>query len=171
VKAGGGQWLLLATEALYFTDPSVGVLLGHGEKLVAGLFDGVFRSQPVEQRLLGLLLGGADFNQALNEKRADGGAFSLVTGPIYALTSLHGPASNLLHGALGAGPLGVPGKGAPLAGSRSGHSALRARATANETAAATAVRAECVTQPLFHIAENHFAVFGRIIYSPFRQAG
>jgi hypothetical protein len=44
-------------------------------------------------------------------------------------------------------------------------------ATANEPAAATAVRAECVTQPLFHIEENQFAVFGRIIHSPSPQAG
>jgi hypothetical protein len=44
-------------------------------------------------------------------------------------------------------------------------------ATAKEPTAATAVRAECVTQPLFHIEENQLAVFGRIMHSPSRQAG
>jgi hypothetical protein len=39
-------------------------------------------------------------------------------------------------------------------------------ATPNETTAATEVRAECVTQPLFHIEENQFAVFGCIVRSP-----
>jgi hypothetical protein len=42
----------------------VGVEFGHGEKLVAGLFDGVFHRQSVEQRALGLLLAGGDFDQA-----------------------------------------------------------------------------------------------------------
>ena len=40
----------------------VGIEFGRGEKLVAGLFDGVFHSQPVEQRALGLLLAGCDFD-------------------------------------------------------------------------------------------------------------
>jgi hypothetical protein len=44
-------------------------------------------------------------------------------------------------------------------------------ATAKATTAATAVRAECVTQPLFHIEENQFAVFGRIMHSPPPKAG
>jgi hypothetical protein len=35
--------------------------------LVAGLFDPVFHPQPVEQRALGLLLAGRDFNQVPNE--------------------------------------------------------------------------------------------------------
>jgi hypothetical protein len=61
VEAGGGQGLLLATDALYFGDPGVGVRLGQGEELVAGLFDAVFHSQPVEQSALGLLLAGGDF--------------------------------------------------------------------------------------------------------------
>ena len=64
VKAGGGQGLLLATDALYFADPGVGVQIGHGEELVAGLFDPVFHSQPVEQRALGLPLAARDFDQA-----------------------------------------------------------------------------------------------------------
>jgi len=42
VKAGGGQRLLLTTDTLHFADPSVGVQLGQGEKLVAGLCDPVF---------------------------------------------------------------------------------------------------------------------------------
>jgi hypothetical protein len=40
-------------------------------------------------------------------------------------------------------------------------------ATPYETTAARAVRAECVTQPLFHIEANRFAVFGCIMHSPF----
>ena len=36
----------------------------HVEKLVAGLFDCVFHPQPVEQRALGLLLAGCNFDQA-----------------------------------------------------------------------------------------------------------
>jgi hypothetical protein len=35
---------------------------GQGEELVAGLLDAIFHSQPVEQRALGLLLAGGDFN-------------------------------------------------------------------------------------------------------------
>ena len=61
VEAGGGQGLLLATDALYFAYPGVGVQFGQGEELVAGLFYAVFHSQPVEQRALGLLLPGGDF--------------------------------------------------------------------------------------------------------------
>jgi hypothetical protein len=49
VKAGGGQRLLLAPEALCFADPGVGVQVGQGENLVAGLFDALFYSRPVEQ--------------------------------------------------------------------------------------------------------------------------
>ena len=56
VEAGGGEGVLLAADALYFADPGVGVQVGQGEELVAGLFEGVFYSQPVEQRALGLLL-------------------------------------------------------------------------------------------------------------------
>ena len=66
-EAGGRQGLLLATDALYFADPGVGVQLGQREKLVAGLFDAVFHSQPVEQPALSLLLAGGEFNQAPNE--------------------------------------------------------------------------------------------------------
>jgi hypothetical protein len=46
---------------LFASNPGVGIELGHGEKLVAGLFDPVFHPQPVEQRALGLLLAGGDF--------------------------------------------------------------------------------------------------------------
>jgi hypothetical protein len=45
----------------------VGIEVRCGEKLVAGLFDGVFHAQPVEQCALGLLLAGGDFDQAPNE--------------------------------------------------------------------------------------------------------
>jgi hypothetical protein len=45
----------------------VGIEIGHGEKLVAGLFNLVFHPQPVEQRALGLLLAGGDFDRAPNE--------------------------------------------------------------------------------------------------------
>ena len=64
VDAGGGQRQFLAADALHFGYPGVGIEVGCGEKLVAGLFDGVFHSQPVEQRALGLLLAGGDFDQA-----------------------------------------------------------------------------------------------------------
>jgi len=50
VHPGGGQRQFLAQDALYFAYPGVGIELGYGEKLVAGLFDGVFHPQPVEQR-------------------------------------------------------------------------------------------------------------------------
>ena len=62
VEAGGGKWVLFAAEALYFADPGVGVQVGQGQKLVAGLLDGVFNSQPVELRALGLLLAGSEFD-------------------------------------------------------------------------------------------------------------
>ena len=62
VKAGGGQRLFLAADALHFAYPGVGIEVGYGEKLVAGLFDGVFHPQPVEQCALGLLLAGGDFD-------------------------------------------------------------------------------------------------------------
>src|ERR1022692_2335215 len=39
-------------------------LSGQGEELVAGLFDAVFHSQPVEQSALGLLLAGGEFDWA-----------------------------------------------------------------------------------------------------------
>ena len=57
---GSSQRQFLAPDALYFAYPSVGIEFGGGEKLVAGLFDGVFHPQPVEQRALGLLLAGGD---------------------------------------------------------------------------------------------------------------
>jgi predicted MPP superfamily phosphohydrolase len=50
VEAGGGQRLFLASDALHFGYPGVGIEVGCGEKLVAGLFDGVFQSQPVAPR-------------------------------------------------------------------------------------------------------------------------
>ena len=61
VEAGGGEGLLLA---LRFQSFSVSAFRF---ALVAGLFDPLFHSQPVEQRALGLLLAGRDFNQAPNE--------------------------------------------------------------------------------------------------------
>jgi hypothetical protein len=64
----------------------VGIEFGHGEKLVAGFFDRVFHPKPVEQRVLGLLLAGRDFDQAVNEIKPQVGAFSLVTGPAYGPT-------------------------------------------------------------------------------------
>jgi hypothetical protein len=67
VNSGGGQWEFLAPDALHLGYPGVGIEVGHGEKLVAGLFDRVFHPQPVEQGALGLLLVGRDFNQAPNE--------------------------------------------------------------------------------------------------------
>src|ERR1035438_129775 len=42
-------------------------LSGQGEELVAGLFDAVFHSQPVEQRALCLLLAGGDCQRPANE--------------------------------------------------------------------------------------------------------
>jgi len=70
VKAGGGQGLFLAADVLHFAEPGVGVQVGQGEELVARLFDPAFRSQPVEQRALGLLLEGCDLNGTLNEMGA-----------------------------------------------------------------------------------------------------
>jgi hypothetical protein len=64
VNARGGQREFLAPDALHFAHPGVGIELGQGEKLVAGLFDPIFHPQPVEQRALGLLLVGGDFDQA-----------------------------------------------------------------------------------------------------------
>ena len=65
VKADGGQRLLLAPDALHFAGPGVGVQVGQGEELVAGLSDPVIHSQPVEQRALGLLLAGCDSDHFL----------------------------------------------------------------------------------------------------------
>ena len=70
MDTGGGQRLFLAPDALHFAYPGVGTEVGCGEKLVAGLFDGVFHPQPVEQRALGLLLAGGGFDHALNEMGA-----------------------------------------------------------------------------------------------------
>jgi hypothetical protein len=42
--------------------PGVGIEFGHREKFVAGLFDRVFHPQPVEQRALGLVLKGGEFD-------------------------------------------------------------------------------------------------------------
>ena len=56
VEASGGQVLLFATDALYFADPGFGVRVGQSEKLVAGLCEAVFHSQPVQLRVLGMLL-------------------------------------------------------------------------------------------------------------------
>ena len=44
--------------------PGLGIEVGYGEKLAAGLFDRVFHPQPVGQRALGLLLAGGDLERA-----------------------------------------------------------------------------------------------------------
>jgi len=49
---------------LFASYPGVGFEFGHGEKLVAGLFDSVTHPQSVEQPALGLLLARSDFDQA-----------------------------------------------------------------------------------------------------------
>ena len=67
LNPSGGQREFLASDALHFGYPWVGIEVGYGEKLAAGLFDRVFHAQPVEQRALGLLLAGGDFDQAPNE--------------------------------------------------------------------------------------------------------
>ncbi len=49
----------------------------------------LFASWPVEQRVLGLLLSGGDFDQAVNEMGAKWpGTSSIVIGPTYGLTRL-----------------------------------------------------------------------------------
>jgi len=67
VQAGGGQRVFLAADALHFGYPGVRIEVGCGEELVAGFFNRVFHAQPVEQRALGLLLAGGDFDQAADE--------------------------------------------------------------------------------------------------------
>jgi hypothetical protein len=67
-----GQWEFLAPDALRFARPAVGIEFGQGEKFVAGLFDRLFNPQPAEQRALGLLLAGRDFDQAPEEIGANG---------------------------------------------------------------------------------------------------
>jgi hypothetical protein len=74
---------------LFASYPGVGIEVGHGEKLVAGLFDGVFHPQPLKQRALGLLLAGRDFDQAPNETGPPQvGAFSFVFRRTYGLARL-----------------------------------------------------------------------------------
>ena len=68
LEAGGGERLLLAADAFDFGDKGVGVEGGERLEFVAGFFDGEFNAQPIEDRALGLLPGGGDFDQA-----ADGG--------------------------------------------------------------------------------------------------
>ena len=63
----GGQRQFLAPDAFHFAYPGAGIEVRHGEKLVAALLGRVFHPQPVEQRALGLLLAGRDFNQVPNE--------------------------------------------------------------------------------------------------------
>jgi hypothetical protein len=57
----------LSPDALHLAYPGVGIEFGHGDKLVAGLFERLFHPQPVEQRELGLLLAECHFDQAPNE--------------------------------------------------------------------------------------------------------
>ena len=53
--------------------------------------------EPVEQRALGLLLAGCDFDQALDERgSAWVGALSLVVGPTYGLTCSHAQPRTIL---------------------------------------------------------------------------
>jgi hypothetical protein len=47
--------VFLAPDALHFGYPGVGIEVGGGEQLVAGLFDAVFDPQPVQQCVLGFL--------------------------------------------------------------------------------------------------------------------
>ena len=62
--------MFLAPDALHFADPGVGIEVGCGEQLVAGLFDAVFHPQPVEQRALGLLLTGTSRHVLNNQPQA-----------------------------------------------------------------------------------------------------
>ncbi len=55
---GGEEPFLTVTPAQGFAHPGVGIKLGQGEELVAGLFDAVFYSQPVEKWWEGLPRGG-----------------------------------------------------------------------------------------------------------------
>ena len=48
VDPGSGQREFLAPDALHFGYPSVGIEVGYGGKLVAGVFDRLFHPQPVE---------------------------------------------------------------------------------------------------------------------------
>lgn len=57
VEAAGGQRLRLAPDALHVAYPGIRVQFVRSERPVAGLFDPVFHSQPVEQRSLSLRLG------------------------------------------------------------------------------------------------------------------
>ena len=71
----GGQRQFLAPDALHLGPPGFGVELSCGDQLVAGLFDGVVHSRPVEQRALGSLLTGGDFIQTPN------GLFNIRSNP------------------------------------------------------------------------------------------
>jgi hypothetical protein len=62
MNTGGSQRLFLGSDALHFAHARGGIEFGHGEKLVAGLLDRIFPPQPVEQRALGLLVAGRDFD-------------------------------------------------------------------------------------------------------------
>ena len=66
-SVGDGQERFLAPHVLHLGHPGVGIEYGYGEKLVAGLFDPLFHSQPVEHRVLGLLRAGCDFDLAASE--------------------------------------------------------------------------------------------------------
>ena len=50
VKAGGGQRLLLATDAFYFACPGVGIKSDRDENPAAGLLDALFHPQSVVLR-------------------------------------------------------------------------------------------------------------------------
>jgi hypothetical protein len=70
----------LSAFQLVASNPGVRIQLGHSEKLVAGLFVGVFHPQPVEQCALGQSLAGGDFEWAPEAGPPEVGAFSPVVG-------------------------------------------------------------------------------------------
>ncbi len=86
VEAGGGEGALLAAEALYFVDPGVGIKLHWGERLVAGLGEVVFLSQPVEHGALGCWRLGAS---------SPPGGLLLSFQPVLPIT---GPLLTIHHG-------------------------------------------------------------------------
>ena len=73
VEEGEGleEPFLATTPPQAHAHPRVGIEFDQGEKLVAGLFDRIFHPKPVEQRALGLLLAGDDFDQGPNKMGSD----------------------------------------------------------------------------------------------------
>jgi hypothetical protein len=85
VKVRGGQGLFLAPEALHSADPGVGVQVGQGEELVAGFFDAVLHSQPVERGALGVVLAGGEFDWARDETESIQSAGISSAGALHLL--------------------------------------------------------------------------------------